>query len=149
MKIDKKELVDLLQPVFDGEGYELVDLEIKGTHAEPLLRFYIYKEGGVTVRNCAFVSREISERLESGLPDFQNCRLEVSSPGIDRPLSTEKDFLRNCGRRVAVEYRDGDMKQVTGKILRVQNQELFIETEAGVLSLALTSVHKVKLKLEW
>jgi len=142
-------LVNLIQPALENEEYELVDLEIKGSHTSPLLRLYIDKDEGVTVRDCAMMSRKISEYLESALSDFQAWRLEVSSPGIDRPLKTEKDFLKNVGRNVTIHYQDGEFHEIEGKILKMQNQKVSIETSEGVVPVALTSIQKAKLKLEW
>lgn len=90
------------QPILDSLRLELVDVEFKRSGREAVLRLFIDKEGGVTLDDCADVSRELSLVLdvEDCIPCAYN--LEVSSPGLDRPLKSEADYGRFAGRLVKV-----------------------------------------------
>ena len=91
------------QPILESLGLELVDLEFKRSGREAVLRLFIDKEGGVTLDDCADVSRELSMLLD--VEDFIPCEynLEVSSPGLDRPLKSTADYYRFVGRLVKVK----------------------------------------------
>ncbi len=93
----------LVQPILDSLGLELVELEFKKVGRSFVLRLFIDKTGGVTMDDCADVSRELSLLL-----DVEDCiqnryTLEVSSPGLDRPLKKESDFIRFQGRLAVVK----------------------------------------------
>lgn len=93
----------LAQPILDAMLLELVEIEFKRTGREAVLRLFIDKEGGVMLDDCAGLSRELSMILD--IEDFIPCEynLEVSSPGLDRPLKTVADYDRFTGRLVKVK----------------------------------------------
>ena len=92
----------IAQPILDALRLELVEIEFKRSGREAILRLFIDKEGGVTLDDCADVSRELSLVLD--VEDFIPCayNLEVSSPGLDRPLKTPADYERFAGRLIKV-----------------------------------------------
>ena len=94
---------ELLQPLVDAHGFELVDVEYVKEAGNWYLRAYIDKENGITIDDCEEVSRALSDLLDE--EDFisENYILEVSSPGLDRPLKKEKDFARSIGKDVEVK----------------------------------------------
>ena len=114
----------LVQPLLDDLGYELVDLEYRRERGGWTLRFYLDKEGGITLDDCAAASREVSTLLdvEDLIPNAYN--LEVSSPGIERPLKKQKDFERFSGQRVTIKTRAA---------LAVEGLERPRKTFAGIL----------------
>ena len=93
----------LLAPIVEEAGFELVDVEYVKEAGNWYLRGYIDKPGGITVNDCEAVSRKFSDRLDEN--DFieDSYIMEISSPGLDRPLKNEKDFVRSMGK--AVELR--------------------------------------------
>ena len=92
----------LLRPIVEARGFELVDLEYVQEAGTWYLRGYIDKPGGITVNDCEDVSREFSDRLDE--KDFieDSYIMEISSPGLDRPLRKPKDFERNMGKSVEI-----------------------------------------------
>ena len=97
---------ELLEPILADMNFELVDVEYVKEAGTWYLRSYIDKPGGITVDDCEAVSRQFSDRLDQ--EDFieDSYIMEVSSPGLDRPLKKEKDFERNLGREVEIRtYR--------------------------------------------
>ena len=93
----------LIQPLIDANHFELVDVEWVKEGANRYLRVYIDKEGGITVDDCELVSRAFEETLDKEDYISENYIFEVSSPGLDRPLKKEKDFIRNIGKDVEVK----------------------------------------------
>ena len=95
----EKRAEELLAPIVEQNGFELVDVEYVKEAGTWYLRGYIDKEGGITVNDCETVSRAFSDRLDEN--DFieDSYIMEISSPGLDRPLKKEKDFKRNMGKQ--------------------------------------------------
>lgn len=92
----------LLLPIVEGLGFELVDVEYVKEGGSWYLRAYVDKEGGITIDDCEAVSRAFSEKLDE--KDFieEAYIMEVSSPGLGRPLKKEKDFVRSLGKEVEI-----------------------------------------------
>lgn len=98
------DLENMISPVVAGMGYELVELQ--AANGGRMLRLFIDKAGGVDVEDCAAVSRQLARVLEVEGVDYE--RLEVSSPGLDRPLRREADFARFAGHKADVRMRTPD-----------------------------------------
>src|ERR671936_1040290 len=94
----------LVGPVVSGMGYELVDLQ--AANGGRMLRLFIDKPGGIDVEDCAAVSRQLSRVFEVEGIDYE--RLEVSSPGLDRPLRKPGDFARFAGQKAELRMRTPD-----------------------------------------
>lgn len=94
---------ELCKPVTDRLNYELVEIEYKKEGGEWYLRIYIDKEGGVTIDDCQAVSEEVSDLLDEADPIDTAYIFEVSSPGIERPLKTERDFQKAMGKLMEVK----------------------------------------------
>ena len=93
---------ELITPFVEDKGFELVDVEYVKEGGNWYLRAYIDKPGGITVDDCEVISRSLSDKLDE--EDFIEGAyiLEVSSPGLGRPLKKEKDFVRNMGQEVEI-----------------------------------------------
>lgn len=113
MKIEELRITlkGLIDPVVRAAGVELYDLEVGRMKGKILLRVYIDREGGVTIDNCEAVSREIEAMLDVEDPIPTSYVLEVSSPGLDRPLKKPKDFKRFSGKKVRLVTREPIEKQ--------------------------------------
>ncbi|HYF83010.1 MAG TPA: ribosome maturation factor RimP [Clostridia bacterium] len=94
---------DLAKPIVDRNNFELVEVELKKEGADWYLRVYIDKEGGITIDDCQAVSQELSDLLDETDPIEQSYIFEVSSPGIDRPLKTDRDYEKNNGKLVEIK----------------------------------------------
>ncbi len=90
------------EPIIEDLGYDLVDLEFVKESGEYYLRFYIGKAGGIGIDDCQRASEVISDKLDEIDPIENSYYLEVSSPGLDRPLKTDKDLKRNIGMRIEI-----------------------------------------------
>ena len=120
---------DILQPILARHGFELVDVEFVKEGSDWYLRSYIDKEGGIAVDDCETVSRELEKELDAiDLIDGAYI-LEVSSPGLTRPLKKEKDFVRNLGKPVEVHTFkpiDGS-KEFIGDLLRYDKETVVLD----------------------
>jgi ribosome maturation factor RimP len=94
---------ELVKPIIESMDIELVDIEFVKESNNWYLRIYIDKEGGVTIDDCENVSRKVSDILDEKDPIEQSYSLEVSSPGIDRPIKSSSDFEKHKGEEVEVK----------------------------------------------
>lgn len=129
----EKKIMPFLEPIIAEKNLELVDLEFVKEGANWYLRVYIDKEGGVDIDDCEGVSRALEAGLDASDPIEQAYILEVSSPGIDRPLKKEADFEKYRGEIIDIKLykaRDGQ-KQYQGKLLGLENGAISIEYEGN------------------
>jgi len=94
---------ELAKPIIDRNNFELVEIEYKKEGPDWYLRVYIDKEGGITIDDCQSVSEELSALLDEADPIEQSYIFEVSSPGIDRPLKTDRDYEKNNGKLLEIK----------------------------------------------
>ena len=124
-----------LLPLMDEHHFELVDVEYVREAGTWYLRAYIDKEGGIAVDDCEVISRKLGEWLD--IEDFidESYILEVSSPGLGRPLKKEKDFIRSMGKDVDVRlYRQIDkQKEFTGALSAYDENTVTLTMEDGSL----------------
>lgn len=150
----KKEemLEELFTPIIEEEGLECVDVTFEKTGRDWVLTAYIDKEGGVDLNDCERVSRRLSTLLDEVDPIEQSYFLEVSSPGIDRPLKKEKDFLRQMGKRIVVNFYApvNGTKQLAGTLVDYTGDTLTLkldEEETAVFNLK--DISKAALEIEF
>ncbi len=142
----------MIEPSLDALGYELVGVEYVAQGKHSLLRIYIDASEGVDVNDCQKASHQISGVLDVEEPLSGHYTLEVSSPGLERPLFTAQHYERFAGERAEVKMHtpvDGQRKFV-GQLAGVEDNKLLLnlENEQSV-SLSLADIDKAKLKPEW
>ena len=128
-------VADLIKPTLEGNGIELVDVEYKKTGKIWVLRVFIDKNQGVTVHDCQELSREIEDLIEIHELIDDHYVLEVSSPGLDRPLKKDTDFLRNKGKRIQIKTYSpiNNKKENVGTVIEFVNGTLFLEDKKNIL----------------
>lgn len=121
----------MLAPIVEANGFELVDVEYVKEAGNWYLRGYIDKPGGITVNDCETVSRAFSDKLDED--DFieDSYIMEISSPGLDRPLKKEKDFARSIGKLVEIRtYRPIEkQKEFSGVLTAYDSSSVTIQEE--------------------
>ncbi len=124
---------ELVQPLVAEKQFELVDVEYVKEGGSYYLRIYIDKEGGITVNDCEDISRPFSDILDREDYIEGSYILEVSSPGLGRPLKKEKDFKRSLGEEVEIRlFRQVEhQKEWIGLLTAYDQQTVTIETEDG------------------
>jgi ribosome maturation factor RimP len=151
LKQDRYKLADLyslIDKTVTQLGYELADLEV--SNRGKLLRLFIDKPEGITIDDCVLVSNQLGNVLAVE-NDIDYDRLEVSSPGLDRALKKEADFIRFAESRANVKVRmpiEG-RKNFLGTLKGVDDGDLLIDVEGVVFKIALTNVDKARLAPEF
>lgn len=121
----------MLHPILTEHSYELVDVEYVKEAGTWFLRIYIDKEGGVTVDDCEIVSRALDVHLEKDDPIIEPYILEVSSPGLDRPLKKDKDFTRSMGKPVELKlYKPlNNQKEFEGQLMSFDAEKVTLKVD--------------------
>lgn len=151
------QVTELLQPLLDEKGLELVELEFKKVGRGYLLRVFIDKPGGVNLDDCADLSRELSVQLDVDdcIPGHYN--LEVSSPGLNRPLKSERDFVRYQGQLAVIrtvelqaDEKGNHRKTFLGILQGVEEGCVLIRLKEGPLArIPLENIAKANLEFEF
>jgi ribosome maturation factor RimP len=141
-------LRELLRPGVEALGFELVDAELVGGGRYPTLRVYIDSPQGITVDDCADVSRQLSAILDVEDPIPGSYTLEVSSPGLDRPLVTPGDFRKRAGETVKLRLRsplDGGRRNFTGRLVETKDDRIVIDVDNERFELAFDAIERARL----
>ncbi len=145
------QVATLVEPYIEQQGLELVDVEYVKEGAHWYLRVYIDKEGGVELDDCSDVSHLISAKLDQADPINQAYMLEVSSPGLERPLKKEQDFARFSGSLVTVHTMVAyhGYTEFTGYLVGLQDKQILLEYENEKMAIPLDQVKKAHLAVEF
>ena len=135
---------EIVEKVVRKDGLEVVDIQFPRFKSKQVVRVFIDKEGGVTLDDCKRISMQVGEALEIEDPFPMRYTLEISSPGIDRPLKTTSDFKRNIGRtlRIMVSESTGETMSYTGVLKELKEDFIVLETSGGIKEVPLISVVK-------
>ncbi len=144
-----QELQNIIQPLLKSFGVELVELQYNKSKRSSV-RIFIWEDGGVSLDRCTEISRQVADILDRKDVISEKYILEVSSPGLDRPLKTKRDFERQIGRKVKAVLTDGDKtKKVIGKIDSVEQASVLIRTEKGVVEAPFDEIVSAKVVVEF
>jgi ribosome maturation factor RimP len=147
VKSVERTLKEMLSTLVSGMGYEFVGCEMHGQGRQTVLRIYIDTPNGVTVDDCSNVSRQVSAMLDVEDPIPGQYTLEVSSPGIDRPLFEITQFEKYVGSRVKIRMRIPveNQRNFVGKLISVKQMDIHLLTDLGEVVLPFSNIEKAKL----
>ncbi len=138
-----------LEPAANSHGFELVAIEIVGTHAQPTVRIFLDRDGGIGLDAICEANEWVSAVLDDVDPFKGSYTLEVSSPGIDRPLRKLADFERFAGSHATMKTRpiDGHTR-FTGVIERVEDDAVVMDIDGEPVHIPFEDVRSARLKAE-
>ena len=140
----------LVDPILAEAGMELVELAAHPSSGQVLIRLLVDRPGGVTLSACATINHRVSNALEQTNVIEGRYTVEVSSPGLDRPLTTRRDFERAIGEDVRLELAEnGRSKELTGSVLAVQPDAVVINTPSGNVTVPMTQIRLAKKAVRW
>ena len=147
----REKLIDLLEPTIESMGYELVELECRPSANNGLVRLYIDKPDGVGLEDCEKVSHQVSGVLdvEDPMPGFYS--LEVSSPGLDRPLRKIGHFEQALGKRVKLELETPIDKRwrFNGTLVAVEDGKVTVEVDGEPVTLEIVALKRARIVPEF
>lgn len=142
----------IITPLLEREGYELVAVETIGKGKNHTLRLLIHKNEGLSVQDCKIVDQTVRPVLEIHqiLDNFK--QFEIASPGVDRPLTTSRDFQRNIGKNVTIETAspNGQKSEIQGRVKSVDDGCIVLEHASGNnTNIDISQVCKGYIQLVW
>ena len=148
--IEIGQLEALVIPLLAERQMELVELSCRPSGGQLQLRLLVDRVGGVTLRQCAQVNQVISQVLEEQNLIEGSYTVEVSSPGLDRPLVSQRDFERAIGEelQMAVET-EGRQQERRGMLLAVQPEAIVLKTSGGNITVPRSHIRSAKKALRW
>jgi len=150
-----QEIIDRVRAVADSilisEDMELVEVEYRREPVGWVLRLTIDKKGGVTIEDCSRISQEMGRSLDIEDLISNPYHLEISSPGLDRPLKNERDFIRFSERRIRVKTIDpiGKQKSFKGKLRKCVEGRIEMEIDGGIMEIPLSNIARANLEVEF
>ena len=150
MKSDKTKILYLLEPLVREENYLLVDIAVRGNEKEPVIVVFVDNETGITTKDCAKLSRLFRKKLEEELFPKGNFRLDVSSPGVDRPLKFLQQYYKHVGRKFRIAYvEEGKKKNFEGRLSSVEDDELTFVQNKKEVKIKFENIIKSKVLLDF
>ena len=147
MYIQNQKLLDLLSPEVTAMGFELLGMElIKNSHTS-LLRIYIDNSEGINIDDCVLVSQQLTGLLDVNEPIKGKYDLEVSSPGLDRPLFTDEQLKKHIGQNVMIRLHEKykGRRKIVGAIKAVNSSEITIKYNENSENIPLNLINKANL----
>jgi len=145
----EKEIIMILEPVLKEMGYELVDLNFK-KEKNWILRIFIDNDNGITLDDCEKASRFIGDILDGNNLINTHYNLELSSPGINRPLTREEDFIKYAGKKVFIQLKEQYINRKNFKgIIKgiIENNVEIEENESNTYNIPLNLIFKARLDI--
>ena len=143
-------LQGLVEDLAGEHGAELVELQIKGRPGSQIVKVFVDTDSGITLEKCEKISRELSDLLDIEEIMPGKYTLEVSSPGIGRPLRTAHDFRRNLNKNVEVVYQETDEERsFSGMILEATEDSVLLQGEREILRIRIDTIQRGKINLPW
>ena len=142
-----KQTWSLAEPLCESEGLELIQVEYQRESAGRILRLYVDKPDGIKIDDCIGVSRQLGDILDVNLENAGPYRLEVTSPGPERPLVKKEDFDKFKGNRAKIKtYQPlNGRKNFTGVILGITGDVLNFQIDEKIITIAVTDISKARL----
>lgn len=140
-------VTNIARPIVEKFNLELVDVDFVKENNEWFLRVFIDKEGGITIDDCTNVSRILSDKLDEADPISVSYYLEVSSPGINRPLKKEEDFIRFKGRKIKLKlFKEIDGKKtVRGILLGIKENKVVVNMKDKEIEIDFNNISSANL----
>jgi len=146
MQLLEKKIVNITKEIIDRNGLLLIDFLFRGFNNSTVIEVYIDGEKGVSVEDCAKISREINEQIEAENLFDSAYRLEVSSPGADRPLKFLQQFTKHINRNFDLQLSEESEtnKKVVGKLLSINGENLVFLIQKEEVTVPYNTIKKAK-----
>ncbi len=151
VKIKRETIAEIAQAILPGYTAYLVDVQVRGERGETLLQVLVDTDSGISIEHCAKISREIAGRIEELDLIQTRFRLEVSSPGLDRPLKVLQQYGTHTGRTVTVTWKEGEQERSEHGTLRgVDGTSVLVELPDGSIhTIAFDHIRECRHRLPW
>jgi ribosome maturation factor RimP len=150
MSIIKENIESEFNRIIEQNGFHLFELIIRGSQFKPVFEVFIDSEKPVSANDCADISRKISGFLDDEKFNFKDYRLDVSSPGVDKPLKFLWQFPKNIGRNFEISYRqNSEDRKIKGKLIKIENEKLVFEINDSNLEIEFNEIISAKVLISF
>lgn len=148
--MEKAQLFNKIEEIVNSSGFLLIELNVRGDNNLKIIEVFIDGESGINSEDCASVSRLINESIEKENLLEKNYRLDVSSPGVDRPLKYLAQFTKHINRKFEITYTDNtEEKKITAKLIRIEGENLFFEEKKSEYKIHFGNITKAKVLISF
>ena len=144
MNLNKNKIANKIKEETENLGYLFIEIDFRGDTRNHILEIYIDNEVGITTVDCARVSRAVGDMIEEEELIESKYRLDVSSPGIDRPLKYIQQFERNIGRSFELQLEDENDSKLEGKLLELDNDDLKFQIKKELKVINIKNIKSAK-----
>ena len=146
----EEKLQQLIQTLCKEENIFLEDLILMGGGKNRLLKIIVDTESGISLSQCQGLSKRISNAIYKKDIFNEDYQLEVSSPGANKPLEKNYEFIRSVGKELQVLYRDNDeVKSINGELISFKEDKITIGQKKENIAIPLSTIEEAKIKLKW
>ncbi len=141
---------ELTEPLCESEGMELVHVEYQRESAGRILRIYIDRPGGIRIDDCKVISRQLSDLLDVCIEIDEAFSLEVTSPGLDRPLSKKEDFERFKGNiaKIRIKTPVNGQKNFKGVLIGISDEIVILKSNDKIISINFQDINNARLVMD-
>jgi ribosome maturation factor RimP len=146
----KVQIFEKFEEIIAAEGFLLIDVIMRGDNHLRIIEVYIDNEKGVTADDCSKVSRTINEVIEKESLISTKYRLDVSSPGVDRPLKYLAQYSKHINRKLEVEFMEGsEIKKIIGRLIKIESDNIIIQEKTNELKINYKDIIKAKVLISF
>jgi len=145
MKINKEEISQKIRSAIEQLGYLFIDIEFRGNDRDRILEIYVDNDKGIITADCVDVSRVCGNLIEEENLIESKYRLDVSSPGTDRPLKFIQQYTKNIGRNFELEFEDQISEKFNGKLIDVNDDILKFEIDKKIEEVNFNNIKSAKI----
>ena len=151
MNFFEKNIYEQIESVVTRNGFFMIDLVLRGERNSRVVEVYIDSETDISAEDCAEISREIDKKMQEENAFDSDYRLEVSSPGVNRPLKYLKQFPKHIDRKFDISYREGEsVKKITGTLKAVEGNTLvFVNNNREEIRTGFSEIIKAKVLISF
>ncbi|MBM4170515.1 MAG: hypothetical protein FJ214_01430 [Ignavibacteria bacterium] len=148
--MEKAQIFAKFEEIVASLGCLLIDLQFRGDDRFRIVEVYIDNEKGITTDDCSAVSRALNEVIQLENLIDSNFRLDVSSPGVDRPLKYLVQYTKHINRKLEIEFtKDLETKKIIGKLVRVEGEDIFLQEKQNEYKINFKNVIKAKVQISF
>lgn len=137
----EEQLKNIASPIVEKNGAFIVELQVRGERTSKVVELFIDTDTGISIDLCSAISREFSAQLDAQDVIPGRYRLDVSSPGIDRPLKILRQYKRNIGKSVKIKYKGDQVDQVIeGTLQEVNDLSIMVAGKGNITEVSLNSI---------
>jgi len=141
--MEKQQIIKKIEEIVSASGFLQIEIVFRGDPHFPVIEVYIDGEKGITTVECAQISRAINDEIETQNLINSNYRLDVSSPGVERPLKFLAQYIKHINRKFEISYTDSEgEKKLTGKLIGIDGENLFFAEKNSEYKIKFNNITK-------